>query len=245
MDEESLAESAVRLGFVNVIDAFHNLGGAEDHIRFFVDERRTNRGIRVTDNFQQLASGTASVDLLYEIEARWRLVETAWELGVNVPVIEHEVEGGRLVAATAIRRVNVTSCRDALNGYQKGHCFYCSSPVSVMPRDAALVHVDHFIPLVLSALLHTNLNGVWNLVLACQQCNLGKSDLVPTREFAERLYQRNEFLIISQHPLRETLMAQTGRDSRSRAAFLGKWYGEAMQCRIATWRPKEQGEIFI
>ncbi len=245
MDEESLAESAVRLGFVNVIDAFHNLGGAEDHTRFFVDERRTHRGIRVTEEFQQLASGTASTDLLHEVEARWRLVETAWELGLNVPLIEHEINGGRLVAATAIGRIDVTSCRDALNGYQKGHCFYCSSPIAVMRRDAALAHVDHFLPFVLSSLLHVNLNGVWNLVLACQECNLEKSDLVPMKDFAERLYQRNEFLIISHHPLRETLMAQTGQDSRSRAAFLGRWYREAVQHRIATWRPKEQGETLI
>jgi 5-methylcytosine-specific restriction endonuclease McrA len=245
LNEQTLLDSAIRLGFVNVIDAFHNLGGTEDHTRFFVDERQTHRGIRVTDEFQQIASSTSSIDLLQEVEARWRLVETAWGLGLNVPLIEHEIGEGRLVASTVMGRIDVTSCRDALNGYQKGHCFYCSRSISVVSGDAALAHVDHFIPFVLSAPLRINLNGVWNLVLACQECNLTKSDLIPRKEFAERLYQRNEFLIVSHHPLRETLMTQTGYESRTRAAFIGSWYAEAVQCRVATWTPQEQGEIII
>lgn len=245
MDEEILAGTAVRLGFVNVIDAFHNLGGAEDDTRFFIDERRTHKGIRVTEEFQQLASCASSTDLLREVEARWRLVETAWELGLNVPLIEHEADSGRLTTRTVLGRTDVTSCRDALNGYQKGHCFYCSRSISVMSGDVDLAHVDHFIPFMLSSLLMINLNGVWNLVLACQECNLMKSDLVPSKQFAERLYQRNEFLIISHHPLRETLIAQTGTYRRERATFIRKWYAEAVQWRIATWSPKEQGEVFL
>lgn len=241
----TLQDQAVRYGFAHVIDAFHNLGGAEDDTRFFIDERRTHKGIRVTEEFQQLASSMASTDLLQEVEARWRLVETAWELGLNVPLIEHETNDDRLFAKTARGRIDVTSCRDALNGYQKGHCFYCSKPISLVSRDADLAHVDHFIPFILSSLLKVNLNGIWNLVLACQECNRRKSDLVPMKQFAERLFQRNEFLIISHHPLRETLIAQTGAHSRARATFLGSWYAEAFQFRIATWSPKEQGELIL
>lgn len=245
LDDQALWDNAVRLGFANVIDAFHNLGGLEDHTRFFVDERRTNKGIRVTEQFQQLASSVSSTDLQQEVEARWRLVETAWELGLSVPLIEHEANEARLVARTDKGRIDVTSCRDALNGYQKGHCFYCSKSISVVSLDADLAHVDHFIPFKLSAMLNINLNGVWNLVLACQECNLMKSDLVPVGQFAERLYQRNEFLIVSHHPLKETLMAQTGTSSRARATFIGTWYAEAVRSRIATWRPKDQGELFL
>lgn len=245
MSDDALRDKAVRYGFVNVIDAFHNLGGAEDDTRFFIDERRTHKGIRVTEEFQQLGSAMSSTDLLQEVEARWRLVETAWELGLNVPLIEHETNDDRLFARTARGRIDITSCRDALNGYQKGHCFYCSRSVSLASRDADLAHVDHFIPFMLSSLLRINLNGIWNLVLACQECNLKKSDLVPMKQFAERLYQRNEFLIISHHPLRETLMAQTGAHSRARAGFIGNWYAEAIQYRIGTWAPKEQGKTVL
>lgn len=27
-------------------------------------------------------------------------------------------------------RITLTSCRNSLNGYQKGHCFYCNAPIS-------------------------------------------------------------------------------------------------------------------
>lgn len=52
-----------------------------------------------------------------------------------------------------------------------------------------------------------NLNGVWNLVLACPNCNRGangKFAKVPSIKYLERLHKRNEFLISSHHPLRES-----------------------------------------
>jgi hypothetical protein len=41
---------------------------------------------------------------------------------------------------------------------------------------------------------------------------------VPARKYLERLDTRNEFFITSHHPLRETLMAQTG-DSRENSTL--------------------------
>jgi hypothetical protein len=46
-----LIEATVRLGFNNVIDAFHYVNQGEIDKRFFIDERKTNNGIRLTDNF--------------------------------------------------------------------------------------------------------------------------------------------------------------------------------------------------
>jgi hypothetical protein len=37
------------MGFNNVIDAFHNVHGNELDKRFFLDERKTSGGIRLTD----------------------------------------------------------------------------------------------------------------------------------------------------------------------------------------------------
>ena len=43
-----------KLGFVNVIDAFHEVNGKTIPKRFFIDERKENSGIRLTDHFYKL-----------------------------------------------------------------------------------------------------------------------------------------------------------------------------------------------
>jgi hypothetical protein len=91
-----------------------------------------------------------------------------------------------------------------LNGYQKGKCFYCFADIYL--EGLAIPDVDHFFPHVLKVVGFDGIDGVWNLVLACQQCNRGiggKSDRVPTLHLLERLHLRNEFLIESHHPLRD------------------------------------------
>src|SRR5262249_9609874 len=44
------------------------------------------------------------------------------------------------------RRKAVTPCRDALNGYQKGRCFYCFADISLVGGADDLADVDHFFP---------------------------------------------------------------------------------------------------
>ena len=54
-----------------------------------------------------------------------------------------------------------------------------------------------------------NANGVWNLVLACKRCNRGggeKFSAVPSSRLVARLHERNNWLVDSHHPLRETIM---------------------------------------
>jgi hypothetical protein len=55
--EEELITTTALLGFNNVIDAFHVVGGADVSTRFFADERQKSlRGIRFTDELLQLAA---------------------------------------------------------------------------------------------------------------------------------------------------------------------------------------------
>jgi hypothetical protein len=119
-------------------------------------------------------------------------------------------------------RVAVTAARHALNGYQKGHCFYCFDAISAADGNP-LVDVDHFFPWSLSTRKvlggNININGVWNLVLSCVVCNRGPSgkfDMIPSSNLVARLHQRNEFLINSHHPLRETLI-EPNRPLRKRS----------------------------
>jgi hypothetical protein len=182
-----------------------------------------------------------------EVEARWRLVETAWQLGLPKGLVVGVGQDGDILTAPQLgRRAMVARSRDALNGYQKGRCFYCYSEVTVVAAHAALADVDHFFPRVLLQLgVRMPLDGVWNLVLACRNCNRGadgNSSRLPEHRFLERLHTRNEFLISSHHPLRETLIAQTGDTVAARAKFLRGMYEGALDILIHRWGPKSENE---
>lgn len=239
IDEATLRTLTVRFGFNNVIDAFHRLGPADLDRRFFADERPISKSIRLTDELRALGGGGEAASLALENEARWNLVETAWEIGLSRSLIEFQPESQDLIVRRLGGRVAVTSARSALNGYQKGHCFYCFAGIDIADP-AGAVDVDHFFPWALRYQLPYSLNGVWNLVLACAECNrgqLGKFDLIPESYLLERLHNRNEFLIASHNPLRETLMAQTGVAESDRVGFLQAALNTAIEYRIARWTP--------
>lgn len=247
--DEMLAHT-IRYGFANVIDAFHNVHGKEIGVRFFMDERKTNNSIQLTDEFMLLGELAQFSSLADETEARWRLVETAWENNVsrNLMLIEYEEDGRNLIGVDALKRTTVTSARPALNGYQKGRCFYCFREISILYGSENLADVDHFFPHMLKQCdSRKPIDGVANLVLACQECNRGthgKFDRLPSLELLDRLFNRNEYLISSHHPLRETLISQTGNSTLKRQTYLQ----DAFNCSSLyvgaggkKWQPIQQG----
>lgn len=250
LTREQLVEATVRLGFNNVIDAFHVVGDGPIAVEFFRDERNTpGKGIRLTDELFKLVEMYQHRNLPSEIEARWRLVETAWELSLpySALVVAYDAETGGIVADTRLaRRKAVAPCRDALNGYQKGRCFYCYGDVSVVEGADDLADVDHLFPHRLKPFKVADpIDGVWNLVLACQTCNRGaegKFDRLPELRYLERLHTRNEFLIYSHHPLRETLIHQTGASTQARRTFLNSAYHDAVRLLVQRWSPVHEYE---
>src|SRR5262249_21876342 len=124
LSEEQLADVTAHLGFNNVIDAFHVVGSGEAGVRFYTDERHTpGKGIRLTDEVFRLTELYQHRNLPFEVEARWRLVETAWELNLPTSALVVAYDSGPecLVAESRLtQRKPITSCRDALNGYQRG-----------------------------------------------------------------------------------------------------------------------------
>ena len=248
--QSQLAEQAVRYGFNNVIDAFHVVAASEVPLRFFEDERKHARGIRVTEAFSDLIGGAQNSNLPLETDARWRLVETAWELGVSPALlaVSHDPATDALFVVDANRRrKSITGAREALSGYQKGVCFYCFDNLSLIGDEPP--DVDHFFPHSLKKLGRGGvIDLVWNLVLACRRCNRGtggKFDRVPGINLLERLSTRNEFLIASHHPLRDTLMAQTGNGEAERRSFLSTFHTEARAALIHEWEPKAAAEPFF
>jgi 5-methylcytosine-specific restriction endonuclease McrA len=245
ISQNKLTDVTVEIGFNDVIDAFHVVGNGDTPVRFYEDTRKENKGITLTDHFFELIGGSQFNNLPHEVESRWRLVETAWEMGLRADLIAHDYEqdGGLLyIPLGGMKRVNITSSRDALNGYQKGKCFYCFRDISVSSGDENIADVDHFFPHRLKEHGFRNLDGIWNLVLACKDCNGsgGKSDSVPKMKYLQRLNIRNNYLISSHHPLKDCLIRQTGRNERDREVFLVKYHKDSIDLLIHTWEPKEE-----
>ena len=264
IDEDRLIQITKKEGFKYVLDAFHvvNTKAVTERFydvvneEFFIDERKFNKGIRLTDNLFKLfyVYDNSAKDLNQETESRWNLVEKAWELNINKNLIAVEFDQATkqlFTHDTKHRRTNITTSRGALNGYQKSRCFYCFKEISISSADDLLADVDHFFPHLLKPDIANagccrpvNVDGVWNLVLSCAECNRGESGKfaqVPTIELLERLHTRNEYLIGSHHPLRETLIMQTGTTERDRKYFLDKSYRFSKERLIHNWQPKPQG----
>ena len=160
---DALISTAVQLGFNNVLDAFHVVNQGDVPVKFFEkDFSRGSRRLILTDEVFKLANSDEAGNIIQETESRWNLVETAWEQGISSSLlrISYDDLGQALVAESGTRRKDVTSARGSLNGYQKGHCFYCYVPIDaadgtartegglILPESAkpGLCDVDHFFP---------------------------------------------------------------------------------------------------
>lgn len=245
ISEDELKQTTVKLGFVNVIDAFHVVA-REETPRFFIDNRGNNKSIILTDNFYKLKENDIYGNLKNEAESRWNLWETAISLNVNPSLLEiiNDKEKNYLyVLDENKKRQNVTSSRDALNGYQKGKCFYCYKNISIDQGNENSCDVDHFFPHILKNYGVYEVDQIWNLVLTCKECNRGtggKFEKIPDIQYLYALNKRNNFYIESHHPLRETIINQTGKLQEDRKQFLQRMFDDAVNNIPVKWKPKER-----
>lgn len=84
------------------------------------------------------------------------------------------------------KRSSLETFYKVLTQFEQNRCFYCHCDLSSSRRKT---HVDHFIPW--SFVQNDNL---WNLVLACNACNLQKSDKIASRFYLETMLIRNDYL---------------------------------------------------
>jgi HNH endonuclease len=77
-------------------------------------------------------------------------------------------------------------------------CFYC---VNRLSTDKQRIHVDHFIPW--SFIFE---DEIWNLVLACRNCNLKKHSSLPPEQFVKLLAERNEQYCDTMNGLKKSLL---------------------------------------
>lgn len=231
IDFDQIVDFTSKNAFNDVIPRFHTVGAG---LPFqFYEFDMANKEIVLSDKLYLLKSLDDGL-LSDEVEARWRLVETAWNLGVSVNHLETKVDLAlnTLFLEGPNYRRSVTEVRDALSGYQKGLCFYSGQPIIKETTD-----VDHFFPVSKHNIHGTiNLNGVWNLVLADASVNRSKSDKRADEIYLAKLYQRNEYYIASRHPLGETIAKQTGDTPDKRKSFLRKQNELAKQYSTVSWK---------
>lgn len=234
-----LIDTTVRLGFTEVLKAFHTVAGDDVPTRFFsVEGRGGDRRLLLSPAALSLSTDIQGVNLSHEIEARWRLVETAWAYRLPKIVLDGTPDAGGMLTIELPdrRRPAITGCREALNGYQRGRCFYCARDIVI-----SAAHVDHFLPRTLMVKAGWNgLDGLWNLVLACVECNLAKRDRIPHPDYVRRLLGRTNYLLASHHPLSQTLVEQTGRTEAQRDAFVGDRWRAARDLLHHAWKPNQE-----
>lgn len=69
--------------------------------------------------------------------------------------------------------------------FEQNKCFYCGKKLS-----AIAIHVDHFIPWSF-----VKEDKLWNFVLSCSDCNIKKSDKLPSRNFIYKIQNRNKLIL--------------------------------------------------
>lgn len=233
VSDEKRIEVTAQKGFANVIDAFHTVNRETTPILFFEkDYKSGNKRIILTDDVLGLTELPDFSSLTSETEARWNLVETAWALKIpqNQLYIYNDPNEQLLYINETIagyqNRHNITSTRNAINGYQSGKCFYCYDQIYLKPNESRCSEVNRYFPVILKQKLPgVNFSGVWNLVLTCNRCDYGfegREARVPAETYLDKLYQRNEFLVTSYLPLSQTIIRETGKTPMERFHFLKK-----------------------
>jgi hypothetical protein len=241
---DQLLSVTEKQGFVHVVDAFQIVNGSSVPQLFYEKAYSgTSKRITLTDELLKLKESIQFSNFESEVDARWNLVETAWNLEINPNLLEVKIDDELqtlYLESDVMRRKDITSARASLNGYQKGKCFYSFQDISINSGDNSLCAVDHFFPHVHKLHLNSigsNVNGVWNLVLADKFVNLEKSAKIPELKYLDRLYKRNEFYIASKHPLGETIVNQTGKTAKERRSFLQRQYDLSLNLSIQKWKP--------
>ena len=69
--------------------------------------------------------------------------------------------------------------------FEQNNCFYCGKKLS-----STIIHVDHFIPWSF-----VKEDKLWNFVLSCPDCNIKKSDKLPSKNFISIIRNRNNLIL--------------------------------------------------
>ena len=220
---ERLVDATVESVPGMVMQKFHNLRGTDGvPFRFYeIEGRGANRVVRFSPALKEVAANPGRDVVDQELNARWSLVESAFDADVGRSLIGSglAVSSNSLDLLDKVRRKPVTGTIPALIGFQYGRCFYCHDFIDEV---GPFIHVDHVYPFSLMTRMSwsgPDLNSLWNYVIAHDTCNLQKSNSLPSEQTVRRLIARNEAVIGSPHPLRRTFELILGNRASQRMNF--------------------------
>jgi 5-methylcytosine-specific restriction endonuclease McrA len=185
----------------NVFDAFHNVGGGQikkEHILF--ENLPHEKKLVLTDNINEILEQHNLIDLLKnENESRWMIVEEAWKNNISPNFLVYNRATAEFESVSPTERTNLRSAVSILLPYQHGCCFYCKRKVNIYSNsdDSDFPDVDHFIAhsyFKRPELSNINPDAIWNLVIACKECNRGsrgKFTSIPQISYQKEIINRN------------------------------------------------------
>jgi 5-methylcytosine-specific restriction endonuclease McrA len=239
-----------------VFDAFHNIGGSsvsDNHLLF--EHNKKDKKLIFTDSLNSILDNhTLKAIILKENESRWLVVEEAWKNGLSPNLLEYNSSDNNLYSFNIIKgseRTNLRSAVDVLLPYQKGYCFYCNKKINAnaSKEQHDFPDVDHFWPfsfLNKFDITPLHVNGIWNLVISCQECNRGgsgKFDSPPSIDYFHKLLNRNLlFTEEHRHSLKNSILISMGAlNSGEVESRMLKIYNLFYQ--ISGWKPKKVYEL--
>jgi hypothetical protein len=152
---------------INVLEAFHRSKPIAMAPLFKWDRGAASIAVPMG----ALAFISANANVLESLANLWwaRYLE---KVNLLAPLVIEKVE------RDGAQRGSLSRYLTLLQQLDEPYCFYCGREL----RTPQAIHVDHVIPW--SFLLS---DPLWDLVLACADCNLAKSDRLPTPEFLDKL----------------------------------------------------------
>lgn len=239
-DFNTLMKAAEKRIYRYVFDAFHNVGRGSIHDDYRLFEHQPSEGkIVITDNLNRILENKPLRDSLWdENDSRWNVVEEAWRVNLPSNSLFYDRKEKRLYSQAGGRRTNLRSAVGVLMPYQKDRCFYCNCTMNrfAHKEDDAFPDVDHFFPWSLienNESVSLNPDAVWNLVIACRQCNRGSDGAKwaspPVRRFFKRLKERNVLFVEEhKHSLRNSILsslsASTSKEVGARMGNIFKYF---------------------
>ena len=219
-NEEDAIENVKKKSLIGmVLPRFNTIHGKGIPTPFYTfDERLLN----LNKNALNLFEDDQNMFLESHVVARWGMLEHAFteqEFAESL-TIDEKLEHFR----HRTKRTNIAKFADVLSSYQNDKCFYCDREI-YQESD-----VDHVIPR--KSVQHDEL---WNLVLTHAMCNREKSDRNPSTRLIKLLIKRNEDIMQSEHPLKERMMMDIGKNSIEREKQITEAAQEAKKWCTGTY----------
>ncbi len=247
-DWDRLVATAEKKIYNNVFDAFHNVGGASisNKYRLFEHDKKCKKLFFTDQLCEVLDSIPLKVIIESENQSRWLIVEEAWRNKLSPNLIEYS-DGNFISVNKYSERVNLRSAVNILLPYQHGDCFYCRKKVNVFAEkdEHDFPDVDHLLPFAFLSRFNIyplTPNGIWNLVIACKECNRGpngKFDRPPKKEYFYRLLSRNIlFTEEHRHTLKNAILLSLSVSNSFEVEEKMKSIFNKFMLMECTWEPK-------